>query len=488
MITINTSLIKRGSFKEKVKNFIDNFIRPYKKDWMKRLSERIKELKDASMLENIRVLYPNDIEPSKRIGSLSNPIDKNDIIFEEVKGKWNTYTKTSFKVGEEEYPLFDGRLYYAYSILQDDCSHRYYIYAHTLDMWLDVNEFVNAEPYFTYKYRYVSVVTDEKIYYKYKAYHCLQRSIFKVSGWIYSFFHTIDSTILCIRFPFLYPRNRFTGKHYNNWRLQSLTDKYFKESTCRIGARYPLNEDEIITVNELPQIENKENPLNKKLRIYYYIDSSGNEVIVKDKAKGIQIPIRMDVNGEKTHWCYDETHGWIDITHCELYDTKLTLDSDDHKTVYFTVIIDKKVYKKSHMIDWFHRNILGNIFIIPTSNELDALDEGWKRRFGIDICKEIKKELKANNCLYSYRIEQIKEKYGSLRWYDYGGTKKIFEIIEKYENISARTCISCGEDAEYRTRGWISPFCSHCIDQKDKDYADRIVDGKVVRGDYLEEL
>ena len=140
------------------------------------------------------------------------------------------------------------------------------------------------------------------------------------------------------------------------------------------------------------------------------------------------------------------------------------------------------------MIDWFHRNILGNIFIIPTSNELDALDEGWKRRFGIDICKEIKKELKANNCLYSYRIEQIKEKYGSLRWYDNGGTKKIFEIIEKYESISARTCISCGEDAEYMTRGWICPFCSHCIDEKYKDSADRIVDGKVVRGDYPEEL
>ena len=64
----------------------------------------------------------------------------------------------------------------------------------------------------------------------------------------------------------------------------------------------------------------------------------------------------------------------------------------------------------------------------------------------------------------------------------------ILGIIEKYENISARTCISCGEDAEYRTRGWISPFCSHCIDQDKKDYADRIVDGKVVLGDYPEEL
>ena len=28
-------------------------------------------------------------------------------------------------------------------------------------------------------------------------------------------YKAIQSSILCIRFPFLYPRNRFTGLHYN---------------------------------------------------------------------------------------------------------------------------------------------------------------------------------------------------------------------------------------------------------------------------------
>ena len=43
-------------------------------------------------------------------------------------------------------------------------------------------------------------------------------------------YKTIQSSILCIRFPFLYPRNRFTGLHYTNWRikdyLHKLVEKY----------------------------------------------------------------------------------------------------------------------------------------------------------------------------------------------------------------------------------------------------------------------
>ena len=38
-------------------------------------------------------------------------------------------------------------------------------------------------------------------------------------------YNTIQSSILCIRFPFLYPRNRFTGLHYNNWRIKKYCSK-----------------------------------------------------------------------------------------------------------------------------------------------------------------------------------------------------------------------------------------------------------------------
>ena len=33
------------------------------------------------------------------------------------------------------------------------------------------------------------------------------------------FLKIIESSILCLRFPFLYPRNRFSGLHYTNWKI-----------------------------------------------------------------------------------------------------------------------------------------------------------------------------------------------------------------------------------------------------------------------------
>ena len=39
----------------------------------------------------------------------------------------------------------------------------------------------------------------------------------------------IKSSILCIRFPFLYPRNRFTGLHYNNWKIQNYCTKLIEK-------------------------------------------------------------------------------------------------------------------------------------------------------------------------------------------------------------------------------------------------------------------
>ena len=41
----------------------------------------------------------------------------------------------------------------------------------------------------------------------------------KIKRTILSPYYAVKSSILCLRFPFLYPRNRWTDKHYNNWKL-----------------------------------------------------------------------------------------------------------------------------------------------------------------------------------------------------------------------------------------------------------------------------
>lgn len=100
---------------------------------------------------------------------------------------------------------------------------------------------------------------------------------------------------------------------------------------------------------------------------------------------------------------------------------------------------------------------------------LDDMPEGWKRAFGVDMCEDIRRVLVKANYLYDYRVCQIKEKYGGLRWYDNGAPSSIYrelcDVIDKYEELSYRTCICCGRPATKISQGWISPFCDKCADK-----------------------
>lgn len=186
----------------------------------------------------------------------------------------------------------------------------------------------------------------------------------------------INSTILCLRFPFLYPRNRWTGKHYNNWKL----------------FRYHENNWE---------------------KAYEWND---NKWVIKNKWVAFKIKVA------------------------------------DYLNSFFGI---------------FH--------FLPLYTELDAMPKGWRKCFGIQMCKEIKQALLEHGgrkFLKQYRITQIKEKWGCLCWYDSHSCEEVFNIIHKYDYISRHTCINCGRTAKYISSGWISPYCENCIGDK-KDTAER---------------
>lgn len=109
----------------------------------------------------------------------------------------------------------------------------------------------------------------------------------------------------------------------------------------------------------------------------------------------------------------------------------------------------------------------------PIEEEYTYLDDmpiGWRRAFGIQMCEEIRQALVKKNRLYTYRIEQVKEKFGGLRWYDYDGTPEIDRIIDKYEDISYHTCVCCGRPATKMSCGWICPYCDKCAEKIGGEY------------------
>lgn len=96
--------------------------------------------------------------------------------------------------------------------------------------------------------------------------------------------------------------------------------------------------------------------------------------------------------------------------------------------------------------------------------ELDAMPKGWRKAFGLLICEDIKNALIKEDFLYDYRIMDIKEKYGTLRWYDGGSSQEIYDIIANYEYISGYICIECGKfNVDMFDDGWISPYCDKCF-------------------------
>ena len=296
---------------------------------------------------------------------------------------------------------------------------------------------------------------------------------------VYNFFHTIDSTFLCMKYPFLYPRNRFTGKHYTNWKLLERCKQIMQ--TNRISCPIALRKDDI---DDLPKITTKALPFPLKQRMGGADTSKEDMYRYTIQNKGIDYCLYDDetkkyrlVKQDGRFMLYVPSIGWISSGKEIPWESGsvLNLSGDPNVYVwYFSYDINPLLEFWRKTLMFIHDYVLAAVFCVPTHSEIDALDTGWMRRFGMEMLDEIRNQLKKENCLHKYRIMQIKEKYGSLRWYDAMSSAEIQKIIAKYEDLSERTCISCGRPARYITGGYILPYCENCIDEYSKAMATEI--------------
>jgi hypothetical protein len=57
---------------------------------------------------------------------------------------------------------------------------------------------------------------------------------------------------------------------------------------------------------------------------------------------------------------------------------------------------------------------------------------------------------------------QVKEKFGTLRFYMTCATDEMYDLIAAAERESATTCEDCGEPGKRRSGGWILTLCDAC--------------------------
>ena len=95
-----------------------------------------------------------------------------------------------------------------------------------------------------------------------------------------------------------------------------------------------------------------------------------------------------------------------------------------------------------------------------------SVGPGWLpllRRVATVIEAEVKKAGPLYELRQPYKVGQIKEKFGGLRFYwDDFSNEAIYQAIQAAENLSYTICEDCGDTGTRHSDGWIKTVCDPC--------------------------
>lgn len=67
-------------------------------------------------------------------------------------------------------------------------------------------------------------------------------------------------------------------------------------------------------------------------------------------------------------------------------------------------------------------------------------------------------------------VDQVKEKFGTLRFYYSGGDDTIDGMVRMAESMSAVMCEECGNPGTQNSRGWIKTLCETHRQEREERY------------------
>jgi len=68
-------------------------------------------------------------------------------------------------------------------------------------------------------------------------------------------------------------------------------------------------------------------------------------------------------------------------------------------------------------------------------------------------------------------LDQVKEKFGTLRFYYTGGDDIIDGMVRMAESMSGVTCEGCGNVGERKGGGWVHTYCEPCETKRETERA-----------------
>lgn len=104
-------------------------------------------------------------------------------------------------------------------------------------------------------------------------------------------------------------------------------------------------------------------------------------------------------------------------------------------------------------------------------NSIEPIKNLYKGSWWIEACNEYlkKKEfVKVPEKVYPVIAVQVKEKFGTLRFYYAGGDEVVRGMVSMAESMSAVTCEVCGNAGSTRGSGWLTTLCDEHADGREE--------------------
>ncbi len=136
-------------------------------------------------------------------------------------------------------------------------------------------------------------------------------------------------------------------------------------------------------------------------------------------------------------------------------------------------ILDQLMGSIQHHIDWKEKQRAGAIKYNEMAaqakagnfdlfeEDMKALlnDEYKEKRLGEIVAGDFRK---VPESIPQVTLDQVKEKFGTLRFYYSGGDDYISGMVSLAESLTGVTCEECGNVGERRGGGWVHTYCEPC--------------------------
>ena len=103
----------------------------------------------------------------------------------------------------------------------------------------------------------------------------------------------------------------------------------------------------------------------------------------------------------------------------------------------------------------------------PYSERGVECGEGWYDLLD-HLCMQIQSYVDQTEGAEQVLVEQIKSKFGTLRFYISGYDDYIRGLITMAESISATICEECGEKGILQRRSWMKTLCHECYHAREE--------------------